>query len=76
MSYNNWKTRNQDDERLGPEIVEEAFEAFDRWCEEWADDLEGLCVADQTVVYGYMIDGIDIDLAKAMLASDKRDVNK
>ena len=54
----------------GNEIAAIAFGLFLEWERKWSDDLEGIDTWDRTGVYSYMMDGIDIDLAKAMVRRD------
>lgn len=51
----------------GPEIAEQAWDAYGVWETRWEDDLEGIDEPlERTRIYAHMVDGIDIDLAKAM----------
>jgi hypothetical protein len=55
---------------LGEQIAFEAWRAYETWLRRWADDLENVDTVDRTRVYSYMCDGIDIDLAKAMVKGE------
>jgi len=53
----------------------QAFDAYAAWESRWSEDLEG--IDDQLMlatIYTYMMDGVDIDLAKAMATRDLADL--
>jgi hypothetical protein len=54
----------------GNEIAASAFDRFLEWERKWSHDLEGIDTWERAGVYCYMMDGIDIDLAKAMVRRD------
>jgi hypothetical protein len=56
----------------GNEIAACAFDRFLEWERKWSDDLEGIDTWGRAGVYAYMMEGIDIDLAKAMVRRDTR----
>ncbi len=50
----------------GSEIMAQAFDAYAAWESRWEEDLEDIDdPLTRSTVYTYMMDGIDIDLAKA-----------
>jgi predicted nuclease of predicted toxin-antitoxin system len=53
-------------------VTEDALTAYDRWREKWSDDLEDVEIEDRPRVYSYMLTGIDIDLAKTMVAVETK----
>lgn len=57
----------------GAEILCQCFDAYGQWKDRWSEDLEELDDDYEAVaaVYSYMMDGIDIDLAKAMVRVDR-----
>lgn len=55
----------------GAEITAQAYDMFDAWERKWSDDLEGVdSIMERVAIYDHMNNGIDIDLAKVMAASD------
>lgn len=56
----------------GAEIAAQAFEKFSAWEERWSEDLVDIEITDRATIYGYMMNGIDIDSAKIMVAVDAR----
>jgi hypothetical protein len=55
----------------GAEIMAQCFDAFADFESRYSEDLEEIDdVNERAIIYGYVLDGIDIDLAKAMAARD------
>jgi hypothetical protein len=56
----------------GAEILCQCFDAYAQWKDRWSEDLEELEDDYEAIVstYSYMMDGIDIDLAKARVKRD------
>lgn len=56
----------------GSELMAQALDAYAAWESRWSEDLEEIdCIHERAAIYSHMVDGIDIDLAKAMARREK-----